>query len=162
MKKLFLLTALIVVAAMSNSFAQDNKVSISSSTSTADAKFDFIEHDFGTIPHAGNGVVEFKFKNIGKEPLLISNATGSCGCTVPEYPKEPIKSGSTGAIKVSYDTKRTGPFTKTVTVTSNSKAPTTILTIKGNVEPAVTEETMPIKKTSEGATPLATPASKGK
>lgn len=110
-------------------------------------------HDFGTIKHGGNGVYEFKFKNMGKEPLIISNAAGSCGCTVPTWPKEPIKNGETGIIKVSYDTKRVGGFTKTVTLTSNAKTPTKVITIKGVVEPApeiVKDQTMPVKKTNEG------------
>lgn len=115
--------------------------------------FENDEHDFGTIKHGGNGVYEFKFKNMGKEPLIIANASGSCGCTVPTWPKEPIKKGESGIIKVSYDTKRTGGFTKTVTLTSNAKTATKVLTIKGVVEPApeiVKEQTVPIKKTIEG------------
>jgi hypothetical protein len=110
-------------------------------------------HDFGTIKNGGNGVYEFKFKNTGNEPLIITNAAGSCGCTVPTWPKEPIKKGETGIIKVSYDTKRVGGFTKTVTLTSNAKTATKVLTIKGVVEPGepvVKEQTMPLKKTNEG------------
>jgi hypothetical protein len=115
--------------------------------------FEKDQHDFGNIKHGGNGVYEFKFKNTGKEPLIISNAAGSCGCTVPTWPKEPIKKGETGIIKVSYDTKRVGGFTKTVTLTSNAKTATKVLTIKGVVEPGepvVKEPTAPLKKTNEG------------
>src|SRR3954471_7978850 len=78
-------------------------------------------HDFGTIKQGGNGTVEFKFKNTGKEPLVISNARGSCGCTVPSWPKEPIMPNTSASIKVTYDTQRVGPFTKTVTINSNAK-----------------------------------------
>ena len=60
---------------------------------------------------------EFVFTNIGKEPLIISKAKGSCGCTVPEWPKEPIMSGETGVIKVNYDEKRIGSFNKSITIT---------------------------------------------
>src|SRR5690242_16730931 len=69
-------------------------------------------HDYGTIKQGADGGCEFKFKNTGKEPLVISNAKGSCGCTVPTWPKEPIMKGQTAVIKVHYDTKRPGPFTK--------------------------------------------------
>jgi len=94
--------------------------------------------DYGTIEHDANGDREFKFKNTGKEPLIIYSATGSCGCTVPTAPKEPIKPGDSGIIKVHYDTKRVGNFEKTVTVASNAKTPSKTLKIKGNVKPAIT------------------------
>jgi hypothetical protein len=92
--------------------------------------------DYGTVKYDSDGTREFKFKNTGKEPLIIYSATGSCGCTVPTAPKEPIKPGETGVIKVHYDTKRVGSFEKTVTVSSNAKTPSKILKIKGVVEPA--------------------------
>ena len=104
-------------------------------------------HDFGTIEFAGNGIYNFKFTNTGKSPLIISNARGSCGCTVPKWSKEPIKKGEAGEINVSYDTKRPGPFTKTVTITSNAKTATKVLTIKGIVQSQEeTESTTPFKK----------------
>lgn len=98
---------------------------------------------YGTIEKATTGVRFFKFNNTGQAPLVISNAKGSCGCTVPSYPKEPIMPGESGFIKVKYDTKRVGPFTKYVTLTTNAtSATTTRLTIKGTVEtePAPTPE----------------------
>lgn len=91
--------------------------------------------DYGTIEYGSNGEREFKFKNTGKEPLIIQTATGSCGCTVPTPPKEPIKPGETAVIKVKYDTKRVGNFEKTVTVVSNAKNGNKILKIKGQVKP---------------------------
>ena len=111
-------------------------------------------HDYGTIKQGADGSCEFKFKNTGKEPLVISNAKGSCGCTVPTYPKEPIMKGQTAVIKVHYDTKRVGAFTKTVTIDSNSKSGTKVLTIKGLVEASEenTDQTMPVKKS--GGMPL--------
>lgn len=110
-------------------------------------------HDFGTIDQGGNGTTEFEFKNTGKEPLIITDAKGSCGCTVPSYPKEPIKPGGTGVIKVTYDTKRVGVFTKTVTVNCNAIPATKTLTIKGTVKADNGEETFPAKKATAG-TPL--------
>lgn len=97
--------------------------------------------DFGTIEQAADGNREFVFTNVGKTPLVISNATGSCGCTVPVWPKEPIMPGQKASIKVHYDTNRVGQFTKTVTVVSNAATSSETLTIKGvvNAAPAPAE-----------------------
>jgi outer membrane lipoprotein-sorting protein len=99
--------------------------------------------DYGTIAHNADGNRKFEFTNNGNKPLIISNTQGSCGCTVPTTPKEPIAPGAKGSIGVHYATDRVGPFTKTVTVTSNAEGmPTKTLTIKGTVladpTPAVT------------------------
>jgi hypothetical protein len=83
--------------------------------------------------------------------VIISNARGSCGCTVPDWPKEPIAPGKTSSIKVSYDTKRSGAINKNVTLTvqnaSKDKTGTKMLYIKGNVEPPPADAGMPEKKT---------------
>jgi hypothetical protein len=90
--------------------------------------------DYGTIAHNADGTRKFEFTNNGNKPLLISNTQGSCGCTVPTTPKEPILPGAKGFIGVHYATDRIGAFTKTVTVTSNAEGqPTKVLTIKGTV-----------------------------
>ena len=90
--------------------------------------------DYGTIAHNADGKREFVFTNNGNKPLIITNATGSCGCTVPTYSKEPIAPGAKGVIGVKYDTARIGAFTKTVTISSNAEGmPTKVLTIKGTV-----------------------------
>jgi len=122
--------------------------------SLAEMTFEKDAHDFGTIEFEGNGTYEFKFKNTGSEPLIISDAKGSCGCTVPTYPKNvPIKPGESQVIKVTYDTKRPGGFTKTVTVTSNAKTPQKTITIKGTVQP-VSPDAFPVgKKEDAGAIP---------
>ena len=96
--------------------------------------------DYGTIEYNAEGTREFKFKNTGKEPLIITSATGSCGCTVPTPPKDPVKPGETAVIKVHYDTKRVGNFEKTVTVVSNAKNATIVLKIKGVVKAAPTTD----------------------
>jgi hypothetical protein len=113
----------------------------------AQAKMDFKKevHDYGNIKNGANGTCTFEFTNTGNAPLIISNATGSCGCTVPTWPKEPIAPGAKGEITVKYDTKRTGEFTKTVTLTSNASETSKVLTIKGNVAAPV-----------EGASPVNT------
>ena len=113
--------------------------------------------DYGKIEYNGDGLRIFKFKNTGKEPLIITSAKGSCGCTVPTWPKEPIMPGKSGVIKVKYSTNRVGRFTKTVTISSNAKTPTKRLTIKGEVGPkpiVPTDQTVPVKKVIEGATPV--------
>lgn len=91
--------------------------------------------DYGNVAANSDGKREFVFTNNGNKPLIITNATGSCGCTVPSYSKEPIAPGAKGVIGVKYDTSRAGqPFTKTVTITSNAVgSPSKTLTIKGNV-----------------------------
>lgn len=96
--------------------------------------------NYGTINYDSDGTREFRFKNTGKSPLIISNVQGSCGCVVPNYPKEPIKPGATGVIKVRYNTKRVGQFEKSLTVTSNAKTPSVVIKIKGKVLPAPPQE----------------------
>ena len=101
----------------------------------AEIAFDTEVIDYGTIEHNADGNREFKFKNIGKEPLIITNCQGSCGCTVPTWPHEPIKPGGTSSIKVKYATDRVGAFEKTVTVSSKGKTASKIIKIKGVVKP---------------------------
>ena len=97
-------------------------------------KFETEVVDYGTIEHNANGDREFKFTNVGKEPLIISNAVGSCGCTTPQWPKEPIAPGAKGTITVKYDTKKVGAINKSVTITSNAvNEPSKTIRIKGNV-----------------------------
>ena len=103
------------------------------------AKIEFSKdtHDYGTVKYGADGTCTFEFKNTGNEPLIISTAKGSCGCTVPEWPKEPIAPGAKGTISVKYDTKRPGAINKSVTITSNAvNEPTKVIRIKGNVLPA--------------------------
>jgi hypothetical protein len=95
--------------------------------------FEKTEVDYGTIAQGADPLRKFKFKNTGTEPLVINNARGSCGCTVPAYKKEPIMPGETGEIEVRYDTQRVGPFTKQVTVETNEGPNARMLVIKGEV-----------------------------
>ncbi|MFD2917311.1 DUF1573 domain-containing protein [Psychroserpens luteus] len=87
--------------------------------------------DYGTIEKGADGLRIFEFTNTGNAPLIISNAKSTCGCTVPNWPKEPIMPGQSGEIKVKYDTKRVNPIRKTITVSSNADTPTVALKIKG-------------------------------
>ena len=114
------------------------------SLSKAGMKFETDLVDYGTIKKGADPLRKFTFKNTGSEPLIIKNAQGSCGCTVPTYPKEPIMPGQSAAIEVRYDTQRIGAFTKTVTLTTNSSdAETKVLTIKGVVEDVAGAATPP-------------------
>jgi len=97
-------------------------------------QFAQMEHSFGTIDQDSENTHVFEFTNTGDNPLIIQNAQGSCGCTVPEYPKEPIAPGATGEIKVVYKPgKQKGNQTKTVTITANTDPITTQLKIGAEV-----------------------------
>lgn len=102
----------------------------------ADIAFEKSEHDFGKITQGEKAEYSFKFTNTGKGQLLLSNATASCGCTVPSYSKEPIMPGKSGFIKVTFDSdKRLDRFEKTITVTSNTIPADHVLYIRGMVIP---------------------------
>jgi Protein of unknown function (DUF1573) len=105
--------------------------------------FDVTTVDYGTIDKGSEPLRKFKFTNTGNEPLIIKNAKGSCGCTVPKYPQEPIMPGESNFIEVRYDTQRVGAFNKTVTITTNEAADTKTLTIKGEVKAPATQEVVP-------------------
>jgi hypothetical protein len=92
-------------------------------------------HDFGKIKQNSDNHYSFKFTNTGKEPLVITNAVGSCGCTVPEYPKHPIAPGETGELRIEYKPgMQEGQQNKTVTVTANTQPSQTILRILADVQ----------------------------
>ena len=135
---------------LSLAFVQNGKAqepAKTENTSTAEFKFEKEEHNFGTIKQGASVTYEFKFTNPGKDPLIITDARGSCGCTVPEWPKEPIKKGQSGVIKVTFNSAgKMGSQDKTVTITSNAKTATKVLHMKGTVEAA------------DAAAPAATPA----
>jgi hypothetical protein len=124
-------------------------IGMSLAQSGAEIYFEKDEHDFGTIEYMGDGTYEFVFTNTGDEPLIISSCKGSCGCTVPVWPKEPILPGTSNVIKVKYDTKRAGrPFSKSVTVSSNAKTATKVIRIKGRVADKPEEVSSPVRKNS--------------
>lgn len=96
----------------------------------------FIEetHDFGTITQGEKVSYSFVFKNIGGTDLVISSANGSCGCTVPTFPKEPVKAGQEGKIDVVFDSDgKSGMVEKTITLVSNCDPSNTLLTINANI-----------------------------
>lgn len=100
-------------------------------------KFDETEHNFGNVKEGKLVEHTFKFTNVGEAPLIIQNASASCGCTVPSYSKEPIPVGGTGEIQVKFDSKsRVGVQNKTITITANTKPAISTIKIKGTVEGA--------------------------
>ena len=150
MKKIIILSIALLAFTFSN--AQETtkkttakKATVKTTTKTATPALPKVEGagmafvtetiDYGTIAANSDGKREFVFTNNGNKPLIITNAVGSCGCTVPTYSKEPIAPGAKGVIGVKYDTSRAGqPFSKTVTITSNAAgSPSKVLTIKGTV-----------------------------
>ncbi|WP_318642636.1 DUF1573 domain-containing protein [Flavobacterium ardleyense] len=136
MKKIVML-ALVGVLGMTTANAQTAKKSKTEVKQVQGAEMTFKAEtiDYGTIAKNSDGKRDFVFTNTGNTPLIITSAQGSCGCTVPTYPKEPIAPGATAKISVKYATDRVGAFSKTVTLTTNAVKPSTVLTIKGNVLP---------------------------
>lgn len=101
---------------------------------TTTISFNEANYNFKTVKAGTKVKHEFKFTNTGKEPLIISNCKASCGCTVPAWPKTPIKPGGTGTIEIEFDsTGKSGPQSKTVTVTANTNPAATLLTVSGEV-----------------------------
>jgi hypothetical protein len=96
--------------------------------------FQKTEHDFGKITQGERVRTEFKFKNTGKTNLIISDAQGSCGCTVPDWPKEPIRPGAEGVIKVEFNSEgKAGLMEKTVTIVTNCEPATRVIRIKAEI-----------------------------
>jgi hypothetical protein len=137
MKKAIFTFGLLVAAALTiNVSAQVGATGTSTAPAIAGPEVSFEKevHDYGKIEQHGDGTCEFKYTNTGSQPLIISNAKGSCGCTVPDWSREPLAPGESTVIKVKYDTKRIGLINKTVTITSNAtNAPNSVIRIKGEV-----------------------------
>jgi len=127
MKKILMICVVIMGFAFTatTASAQDNE--------KAEFKFNEEKHDFGKIPQGTPVTTEFVFTNIGKEPLILTNVQPTCGCTIADYTKTPVKSGDKGSIKITYNAAVAAPFTKTIVVTSNAKTPTKNLIIVGEV-----------------------------
>lgn len=127
MRKLLLLSGILLLSAI--------EFGSLSATSNPKATIEWEEmsHDFGEIPYNKPIKVNFSFKNPGMIPLIISDVKTSCGCTVADYPKQPITSGASGTISVTFDAKSPGYQSKTITVFSNSQEGLTKLYIKGVV-----------------------------
>jgi len=116
--------------------AEPTAASITESGELPVLAFETTEYNFGTVQEGDIVNYTFKFTNTGKTPLLISKATATCGCTVPQWPKDPVGVGETGEISVKFNTKnRTNMQTKYVNINANTKPEITRLKISGNVLP---------------------------
>lgn len=125
MKKSIII-ATIILAAFFQMSAQE--------TQSPKITFEETAFNFDTIMQNGNGEHVFRFTNTGDAPLLITSAFSSCGCVVPEWPKEPISPQASSSIKVKYNTSKLGSFTKVIVVKTNDmESPKTVLRINGVV-----------------------------
>lgn len=118
------------------SFAQAQEIPDSLQT---EIFFETTTHDFGEIIEGSKAEFEFQFTNKGNAPLVLSNVSSSCGCTVPDWTKKPVNPRKKSEIMVKYNTNSLGTFNKTVTVYSNAKNSPVKLIIKGNVVPSNTK-----------------------
>ncbi len=131
MKKILLLG--IIFPATAFLFAQSPKSKAVLSDS-AEFRFEVSEYSFNPVNEGDMVNYDFHFTNAGKTPMIITGADASCGCTAPEYPRQPVKSGEKAVIKVTFNsTGKSGYQDKTVTVTSNAKNSPYILHLKGTV-----------------------------
>ncbi len=156
--KQILAVILIITLSFSFSFSQ-NKKNINKKTekkveaikevkvnkNAPEITFEQLEYNFGIIPYKGDGSCEFKFKNTGKEALVLTNVKSSCGCTIPTWPRNPIAKKQKETIKVKYDTKRQGKFHKSITVYCNATNSPVKLIIKGEVAKPSAEEQAKLK-----------------
>lgn len=147
MKKVFLsLACLAFLAGCNNPQSAESTAKESSEiaeVNTADApvfKFEKDAYDFGEIKEGEIVNYDFKFKNIGNTPLIISSATATCGCTIPEYPKEPVAPGEEGILHVVFNSAgKPGMQHKVISITANTIPSLTELSILGNVVAAETK-----------------------
>ena len=135
MKKVLLSMTFAFIAVLGFNFSSTAQTEVVADITTGpQITIDKTVHDYGTIEQGANGECVFTVTNTGNEPLVISLCKGSCGCTVPTCPKEPIAAGASATITVRYDTKRVGPINKSVTITSNAaNEPRKVVRIKGKI-----------------------------
>ena len=124
MKKLLILCA-VVLGFTFAAKAQDNQ--------KPEFKFNEEKHDFGKITQGKPVTTVFEFTNTGEQPLILTNVAPTCGCTIADFTKTPVKKGEKGTIKITYNAAVIAPFNKSITVTSNAATPTKYLVIVGEV-----------------------------
>jgi hypothetical protein len=135
MKQFTLLLFIAVLASACTSESTENKSTVNKDTAPV-MTFAKESHDFGQINEGDKVVFDFFFTNTGKSALIISSAAATCGCTVPEYPKQPLAPGKTGIIHVVFNsTGKSGMQNKTITLTTNSFKGNEELHLVGNVKP---------------------------
>jgi hypothetical protein len=124
MKKLIILCAVILGFTFAAS-AQDSQKS--------EFKFSEEKHDFGKVAQGKPVTTVFEFTNVGQEPLILTDVRPTCGCTIADYTKVPVKKGDKGTIKITYNAAAPGAFSKAIVITSNAKTPSKTLYIVGEV-----------------------------
>lgn len=149
MKRIFVLAVMAMSFASCQNTAKNNTAAAIATETKADTakdaavpagdaavmSFENGEYNFGEITQGEKVSYSYKFKNVGKSPLIILNATATCGCTVPEVPKEPVKPGEEGEIKVVFDSNgKSGMQDKVITVTSNAQPHIASLHLTGEVK----------------------------
>jgi hypothetical protein len=133
--------------AVSTSQASSDSTTVANTEGAPTMTFTETEFDFGTIKEGEVVKHTFKFTNTGKVPLVIQNATAPCGCTVPQWPKEPVAPGATGEINVQFNSSgKVGQQNKVVSIVANTQPDITTVTVKGNVEPGVSAMNGPMKQ----------------
>jgi hypothetical protein len=139
MKQFLLVAALMLVATAG--FSQATATATPAPKSDmAIASFDAQSFDFGKIKQGVPATHEFKFTNTGSVPLIITNVAPSCGCTTPDWSRDPIMPGGQGFIKATFNAASPGTFNKSVTVTANVEGGHIQLLIKGEVQSAETPQ----------------------
>jgi hypothetical protein len=142
MKKIIFSTAMLFAATFATQAQQP--ATPAANPNQAEIQFEEESHEFGNIKEGTMATFEFKFKNTGKEPLVLSNVQASCGCTTPSWTREPIAPGKSGVVTATYNSNgRPGSFSKSITVTSNAKSGQKVLTIRGFVEQNAPQPTQP-------------------
>ena len=138
---LFIITISFIGCKKNNNISSDivnNPASIENnkaSTSNTVIKFETIEHDFGDIMEGEKVSYSFKFNNVGKDDLVITSVSTTCGCTVTDFPKDPVKPGEGGTIEVTFNSSgKSGKQVKVITVATNANPSESQLTIKANVK----------------------------
>ncbi|QQL50487.1 DUF1573 domain-containing protein [Mucilaginibacter ginkgonis] len=124
MKKLMILCAVLVGFAFKASAQTDSKPAF---------KFNEEKHDFGKVPQGKPVTTVFTYTNVGEEPLILTEVKPTCGCTIADYTKTPVKKGGEGKITITYNAAVVAPFNKTIIVTSNAATPQKYLNIVGEV-----------------------------
>ena len=143
MKKLLMFLVLFTGLAL-NTQAQEETANEAPTTDGPVMTFETTTVAYGEIDKGSDPLRAVTFTNTGNQPLVINNARGSCGCTVPKWPKEPIMPGQSAQIEVRYDTKRVGPINKTVKIKTNEGDDVQhILYVKGKVKDVKPEEAVP-------------------
>ncbi len=147
MKHLLGMLAIVFMASFQLSAQATTTEEVGNPASKAVFKLESDVVDYGTIDQGGEPLRLAKFTNTGTEPLIITGAKGSCGCTVPNWPKDPIMPGESSQIEIRYDTKRVGAINKTVTVTTNDAVGKYTINVKGTINAVAAEEGLPEKET---------------